>query len=130
MNVAFIGLGVMGYPMAGHLQRQGHRVRVYNRTPAKALQWSAEYAGDCADTPRQAAQGAELVMCCVGNDEDLRQVLLGEQGAFAGMSPCWLITPPLRLTWRGSWRYRQPSVNWGSLMPRCQAARREQSMAS
>lgn len=87
MNVAFIGLGVMGYPMAGHLQRQGHRVRVYNRTPAKALQWSAEYAGDCADTPRQAAQGAELVMCCVGNDEDLRQVLLGEQGAFAGMSP-------------------------------------------
>ena len=86
-RIACIGLGTMGAPMAAHLQRSGHTVTVYNRTPAKALQWSAEYAGDCADTPRQAAQGAELVMCCVGNDEDLRQVLLGEQGAFAGMSP-------------------------------------------
>jgi 3-hydroxyisobutyrate dehydrogenase-like beta-hydroxyacid dehydrogenase len=85
-KVAFIGLGVMGYPMAGHLARAGHQVCVYNRTPAKAAQWVAEYAGSQAPTPREAAQGAELVMTCVGNDEDLRGVVLGVDGAFAGMS--------------------------------------------
>jgi 3-hydroxyisobutyrate dehydrogenase len=86
-KVAFIGLGVMGYPMAGHLARNGHRVTVYNRSPGKAEQWMAEYAGSSAPTPREAAQGAELVMCCVGNDDDLRGVVLGERGAFAGMAP-------------------------------------------
>ena len=86
-KVAFIGLGVMGYPMAGHLARNGHRVTVYNRSPGKAEQWMAEYAGSSAPTPREAAQGAELVMCCVGNDDDLRGVVLGEQGAFVGMAP-------------------------------------------
>ena len=86
-KVAFIGLGVMGYPMAGHLARNGHQVTVYNRSPGKAEQWMAEYAGSSAPTPREAAQGAELVMCCVGNDDDLRGVVLGEQGAFAGMAP-------------------------------------------
>jgi 3-hydroxyisobutyrate dehydrogenase-like beta-hydroxyacid dehydrogenase len=85
-KVAFIGLGVMGYPMAGHLARNGHRVTVYNRSPGKAEQWMAEYAGSSAPTPREAALGAELVMCCVGNDDDLRGVVLGEQGAFAGMA--------------------------------------------
>ena len=85
-KVAFIGLGVMGYPMAGHLARAGHQVCVYNRTPAKATQWVAEYAGSQAATPREAAQGAELVMTCVGNDEDLRSVVLGADGAFAGMA--------------------------------------------
>ena len=83
--VAFLGLGVMGHPMAGHLARAGHRVTVFNRTEAKARTWVAEYGGQSAATPRAAAAGAELVFCCVGNDDDLRAVTLGENGAFAGM---------------------------------------------
>jgi 3-hydroxyisobutyrate dehydrogenase-like beta-hydroxyacid dehydrogenase len=84
-QVAFIGLGVMGYPMAGHLQRAGHRVTVYNRSPAKAAAWVAEYGGSSAPTPRAAAGGAQIVFACVGNDDDLRSVTLGPDGAFAGM---------------------------------------------
>ena len=84
-HVAFLGLGVMGHPMAGHLARAGHQVTVYNRTAAKAEAWAAEYGGQHAATPREAAQGADIVFACVGNDEDLRSVVLGEQGAFAGM---------------------------------------------
>jgi 3-hydroxyisobutyrate dehydrogenase-like beta-hydroxyacid dehydrogenase len=84
-KVAFLGLGVMGYPMAGHLRRAGHRVTVYNRTGARADQWAAEYGGASAPTPRQAAHDADIVFCCVGNDDDLRSVALGEHGAFAGM---------------------------------------------
>jgi 3-hydroxyisobutyrate dehydrogenase-like beta-hydroxyacid dehydrogenase len=84
-KLAFIGLGVMGYPMAGHLTRAGHQVCVYNRTEAKAAQWVAEFAGSHAPTPREAAMDADFVMVCVGNDDDLRSVVLGEQGAFAGM---------------------------------------------
>ena len=85
--VAFIGLGVMGYPMAGHLARAGHRVAVYNRNAAKAERWCAEHAGKRAATPAQAAHGAGVVFCCVGNDDDLRSVVLGADGAFAGMAP-------------------------------------------
>ena len=85
-RVAFIGLGVMGYPMAGHLSKAGFDVTVYNRTHAKAEQWVAQYGGRAASTPREAAAGAELVLACVGNDDDLRSVTLGEQGAFAGMA--------------------------------------------
>ena len=84
-NVAFLGLGAMGYPMAGHLARAGHRVAVYNRTAAKAQAWVAEYAGRQAATPREAAREADFVFACVGNDDDLRSVVLGESGAFAGM---------------------------------------------
>jgi 3-hydroxyisobutyrate dehydrogenase-like beta-hydroxyacid dehydrogenase len=84
-RVAFLGLGVMGYPMAGHLARAGHQVTVYNRTAAKAAAWVAEYGGTSAATPAQAAQGADIVFACVGNDDDLRSVTVGEQGAFAGM---------------------------------------------
>ncbi len=84
-KLAFIGLGVMGYPMAGHLQRAGHAVTVYNRTAAKAAQWVSEYGGKAAATPSLAAQGAEMVFSCVGNDDDLRGVVLGDTGAFAGM---------------------------------------------
>ena len=84
-NVAFLGLGVMGYPMAGHLQSAGHSVTVYNRTTAKAEAWVAEHAGAMATTPAEAAQGADFVMACVGNDDDLRGVCLGDTGAFAGM---------------------------------------------
>lgn len=86
-KVAFIGLGVMGFPMAGHLARKGHQVCVYNRSTTKAATWVAQFAGESATTPREAAQGAELVMTCVGNDDDLRSVVLGADGAFAGMAP-------------------------------------------
>ncbi len=82
---AFLGLGVMGYPMAGHLKAAGHDVSVYNRTYSKAEKWSAEHGGGNGATPKAAAEGAEFVMACVGNDDDLRSVCLGDDGAFAGM---------------------------------------------
>ncbi|RLJ41827.1 3-hydroxyisobutyrate dehydrogenase [Litoreibacter meonggei] len=85
-KVSFLGLGVMGYPMAGHLAKAGHEVTVYNRTAAKAQKWASEHGGTAAATPREAAQGADFVMACVGNDDDLRAVCLGDDGAFAGMS--------------------------------------------
>ena len=84
-KLAFLGLGVMGAPMAGHLQKAGHEVTVYNRTQAKAESWVATYGGAHAATPIEAAQGADFVMACVGNDDDLRSVCLGAQGAFAGL---------------------------------------------
>ncbi|HEV8689623.1 MAG TPA: NAD(P)-dependent oxidoreductase [Ideonella sp.] len=86
-RVAFLGLGVMGGPMAAHLAAAGHAVTVYNRTSAKAQAWVAEHGGASAGTPRAAAEGAEFVFACVGNDNDLRAVTLGQQGAFAGMAP-------------------------------------------
>jgi 3-hydroxyisobutyrate dehydrogenase-like beta-hydroxyacid dehydrogenase len=86
-RVAFLGLGVMGYPMAGHLARAGHQVTVYNRSPAKAQAWVKEYGGNSAATPREAAAGADFVFACVGNDDDLRSVVLGADGALAGMQP-------------------------------------------
>src|SRR5262245_19352167 len=87
-QVTFIGLGVMGYPMARHLaQRGGHTVTVYNRTAAKSAKWVADYGGRSASTPRAAAEGADFVFTCVGNDDDLRQVTLGPDGAFAGLRP-------------------------------------------
>jgi len=86
-KTAFLGLGVMGHPMAGHLARAGHSVTVFNRTAAKAQAWAGEYGGHAAATPREAAGGADFVFTCVGNDDDLRSVVLGEQGAFAGMKP-------------------------------------------
>jgi 3-hydroxyisobutyrate dehydrogenase len=85
-KLAFLGLGVMGYPMAGHLQAAGHEVTVYNRTSAKSAAWVEQHGGTSAATPREAAEGAEFVMACVGNDDDLRSVCLGADGAFAGMS--------------------------------------------
>ncbi len=85
-KLAFLGLGVMGYPMAGHLAKAGHEVRVYNRTASKAEAWAAENGGAFAPTPREAAAGADFVMACVGNDDDLRSVCLGDDGAFAGMA--------------------------------------------
>lgn len=84
-KLAFLGLGVMGAPMAGHLQKAGHEVTVYNRTASKAEDWAKTYGGQAAATPREAAQGAECVMACVGNDDDLRSVCVGDDGAFAGM---------------------------------------------
>jgi 3-hydroxyisobutyrate dehydrogenase-like beta-hydroxyacid dehydrogenase len=92
-KVAFLGLGVMGFPMAGHLALAGHDVAVYNRTAAKSADWKKEFASQAkgalrpAATPREAASGATIVFCCVGNDDDLRSVVLGDDGAFAGMAP-------------------------------------------
>src|SRR5688572_12615187 len=87
MNVAFIGLGVMGFPMAGHLSAAGHAVTVYNRTQARAEAWVARFGGGSARTPREAARGAEIIFACVGNDDDVRQIATGADGSFAGMSP-------------------------------------------
>jgi 3-hydroxyisobutyrate dehydrogenase len=84
-KVAFLGLGVMGYPMARHLKAKGHEVTVYNRTAAKADQWVSENGGRAARTPREAAEGQEIVFACVGNDDDLRQVTIGPDGAFHGL---------------------------------------------
>jgi len=84
-NVAFLGLGVMGFPMAGHLAKAGHKVTVYNRTAARAQDWVAKHGGKSAPTPAAAAKGAEIVFACVGNDDDLRSILHGPDGAFAGM---------------------------------------------
>ncbi len=84
-KVAFIGLGVMGYPMAGHLARAGHQVTVFNRTPPKAQRWQAEYGGETAPTPADAVQNAAYVFACVGNDDDLRQITTAAGGAFHGM---------------------------------------------
>lgn len=85
--VAFVGLGTMGYPMAGHLQKAGHEVCVFNRTKAKAEAWQEEFQGKTADTPRDAACGAQFVFLCVGNDDDVRSVVYGENGVLAGMTP-------------------------------------------
>ncbi|MDE3078803.1 MAG: NAD(P)-dependent oxidoreductase, partial [Paracoccaceae bacterium] len=85
-KVAFLGLGVMGFPMAGHLVKAGHEVTVYNRSCTKASDWVAKHGGRSAATPAEAAAGAQFVMACVGNDDDLRSVCLGETGAFAGMA--------------------------------------------
>ncbi|MCB5176226.1 NAD(P)-dependent oxidoreductase [Microvirga lenta] len=85
-KVAFLGLGVMGYPMARHLKDKGHEVTVYNRTAAKAEKWVSENGGRAAATPREAAEGQDIVFACVGNDDDLRQVTLGEDGAFQGLT--------------------------------------------
>ena len=86
MKTAFIGLGVMGYPMAGYLVKGGHDTVVYNRTTTRAQQWVAEFGGSSAATPREAAAGADIVFACVGNDDDVREVLLGDDGALAGLT--------------------------------------------
>ncbi len=85
-KVAFLGLGVMGYPMAGHLVKAGHEVSVFNRTTSKAEAWAKEHGGSFGATPKEAVAGADFVMCCVGNDDDLRQVCVGADGAFEGMA--------------------------------------------
>jgi 3-hydroxyisobutyrate dehydrogenase len=86
-KVSFIGLGVMGFPMAGHLSNSGHEVRVYNRTAKKSEEWKSQFKGTTCKSPREAAFGANFVMACVGNDDDLREICLGEDGAFKGMGP-------------------------------------------
>lgn len=85
MKVAFVGLGVMGYPMAGHLANAGYKVTVYNRNQEKALKWQQEFSGEVADTPAKASHGCDIVFCCVGNDDDVRSVVLGDNGIFSGL---------------------------------------------
>jgi len=87
MNIAFIGLGTMGYPMAGHLQKAGHSVCVFNRTSEKALQWKKEYGGDTVQTAKEACLEADLVLICVGNDNDLREICYSDDGVLAGLKP-------------------------------------------
>jgi 3-hydroxyisobutyrate dehydrogenase-like beta-hydroxyacid dehydrogenase len=87
MKIGFVGLGVMGYPMAGHLQQAGHEVTVFNRTTARAEAWVEQYSGGRADSPAEAADGSELVLSCVGNDADVSSVLLGPSGVFEGLAP-------------------------------------------
>ena len=87
INVAFIGLGVMGYPMAGHLANKGYQVTVFNRSHNKALQWQKDYQGKIAQTPAEAAKDADIIFCCVGNDNDVRSVITAENGAISGMKP-------------------------------------------
>ena len=86
-KVAFVGLGNMGFPMAGHLLRAGHTVTVYNRTTTKAEEWVETFGGQMALTPREAASDCDVVFTCVGNDDDLRSVVLGDNGIYAGMKP-------------------------------------------
>jgi len=85
-NVAFIGMGVMGYPMAGHLAKAGHNIAIFNRTGARAEAWAGEYSGRVTESPADAARGAEIVFACVGADDDLREIVYGDNGALAGMS--------------------------------------------
>jgi hypothetical protein len=131
LNSAFLGLGVMGYPMAGHLARAGHQVTVYNRTAKKAEQWVEEYGGKRAATPREAAAGAQIVFSCVGNDDDLRSVVLGADGAFAGMAPgaSSSTTPPPRPRWRASCTPRRAPRACTSSTRRSRAARPARSTA-
>tara|TARA_A100000164_G_C21541669_1_gene600815 strand:- start:99 stop:386 length:288 start_codon:yes stop_codon:yes gene_type:complete len=85
-NIAFIGLGVMGYPMAGHLASNGYNVTVFNRTKAKSEKWCTEFDGQKENTPKAASSDADFIFCCVGNDDDLREVTYGEQGIFAALN--------------------------------------------
>jgi lactate dehydrogenase-like 2-hydroxyacid dehydrogenase len=105
-QVSFIGLGVMGYPMAGHLSRAGYPVRVYNRTVEKAHKWVEEFGGESAATPADAAEGSDVVFACVGNDDDIRAVTVETSGAFHGMSTGahLSITPQPQLKWHESCR--------------------------
>ena len=127
-KVAFLGLGVMGYPMAGHLKNKGgHEVTVYNRTAAKAEKWVGTIsAAQRAATPKAAAAGQDFVMCCVGNDNDLREVTLGPNGAFAWRerrARCSSTTPPPRPRSRASFTPRPRSAASISSMRRSPAAR-------
>ena len=126
-KVAFVGLGVMGYPMAGHLKAKGgHEVTVYNRTAAKAEKWVGQYGGKSAPTPKQAAEGQDFVMTCVGNDNDLREVMLGKDGVFCrrrAKARSWSITPPPPPKSRASFTPRRKSAASISSTRRFPAAR-------
>jgi hypothetical protein len=127
-KVAFLGLGVMGFPMAGHLALAGHQVTVYNRSAPKREAWVKEFGGKAAATPHAAVQDCDFVFCCVGNDDDLRSVVLGETGAFAGMKPGAVLVDHTTAS-ADAWlvlRRRRPARP-ASSMRRCPAARPAQN---
>ncbi len=127
MNIGFVGLGVMGFPMAGHLQTAGHRVCVYNRTVEKARFWVEQYGGQLGVTPRDAAAGADIVCLCVGDDDDVRSVVLSQEGVLVGLPEVvslLTILRPLQI-WPGNCMGWQRSEVWVSLMRRSLAGRRE-----
>jgi 3-hydroxyisobutyrate dehydrogenase-like beta-hydroxyacid dehydrogenase len=125
-KIAWIGLRVMGYPMAGYVSKAGHEVTVYNRTGAKAAKWAKAYGGKTAKTPKDAAKGADYVFCCVGNDDDLRSVVQGDKGAFAGCRKARFssITRQHRRMLRGNWRQRREKLALALSMRRCPADKR------
>ena len=108
MKIGFVGLGVMGYPMAGHLQAAGHDVTVYNRTTEKAIRWVAQYGGDRATSPGEAADGAQLVCLCVGNDDDVRSVVTGPDGILPSVTKGAVIVDHTT-------KYSQGNKQWDSL---------------
>jgi len=120
-KVAFLGLGVMGGPMAGHLATAGHDVTVYNRTASRAEAWTQKHGHRHAATPREAAADADLVFACVGNDDDLRSVVLGDDGSRARSSST---TPPPRPPSPGNWPRKRPGAACSSSMRRSPAVRR------
>lgn len=130
-KVAFIGLGTMGFPMAGHLLHAGCQVTVYNRTASKAQAWVEKFGGKAVTTPREAAQDADVVFTCVGNDNDLRSVLLGEDGAFAGMkkTPSFGTPPQILQKSLKKWRLKLTPAVCTLLTHRYPAARTAQSAA-
>ena len=131
-NVAFLGLGVMGAPMARHLAKSGHRVVVYNRTASKALAWVALNGNQAAPTPAEAADGADLVMLCVGNDDDVREVVLGPNGALERWrrDRSWSTTPRHRLVSLANSLRRAPSAASASSTRPYRAAKQERRTAS
>ena len=124
-NVAFVGLGVMGFPMAGHLAAAGHQVTVYNRTASRAEAWVAKHGGKSSPQPADAAKGASIVFVCVGNDDDLRSVVFGDKGALAGMAvaPSWSTTRRHRPKSRARFPPRPRGRGSASWMRRSPAAR-------
>ena len=126
-KAAFIGLGVMGYPMAGHLAKSGFSVMVYNRTKSKADRWVSEFGGRAAATPREAASGADIVFLCVGNDNDVRSVVYGEDGALA--APFSGTTQPIPRSSHVNSTKPRKRKGCPSLTPRSQEASPEQKKA-
>ena len=127
MNIGFVGLGVMGFPMAGHLQAAGHRVRVYHRTATRAQLWVREFGGEAVTSPREAATDADCVCLCVGNDDDVRSVVLSREGVLAGLASrrCGLsITPRLQPSWLVKYLLWQRSKGVVFWMRRSPVARR------
>lgn len=130
-RVAFIGLGVMGYPMAGYLSKAGYETKVYNRTKAKADKWAAEYNGIACETPREAAEGCDIVFTCVGNDNDVRSVVYGEEGLLVGLKAgaVWLITQQPRQNLLWNWRMRVKKWAITLSMRQSRVVKRAQKMA-
>ena len=124
MKLAFLGLGVMGYPMAGHLSRAGHQVTVFNRTAPKSAKWTEAFGGSSAATPAAAAKGAEIVLMCVGNDDDVRAVITGADGALAGMTAGTILVDHTTASAHVAREMHAAAAAKGVAIPRCAGLRR------